>query len=77
MLRAENYVKIFKKFAISNPKPDLHNINVHIKFGENPLTFTLKLSNAKENTDKGMDSRMDGQTTNVIHKTLPLLCGGV
>ena len=25
---------------ISNPKPDLHNINAHTKIGENPLTFT-------------------------------------
>ena len=24
----------------SNPKPDLHSINVHIKLGENPLRFT-------------------------------------
>ena len=25
---------------MSNPKPDLHNDNAHIKFGENPLRFT-------------------------------------
>ena len=25
---------------ISNPKPDIHNINAHTKFGENPLMFT-------------------------------------
>ena len=25
---------------ICNPKPDLHNVNAHTKFGENPLTFT-------------------------------------
>ena len=25
---------------MSNPKPDLHNVNAHIKFGENPLRFT-------------------------------------
>ena len=29
-----------KNLPISNPKPDLHNINAHTKFGENPLTFT-------------------------------------
>ena len=27
------------KFSISNPKPDLCNINAHAKIGENPLTF--------------------------------------
>ena len=35
---------------ISYPKPDLHSINAHTKFGENPLTFT-QLSSRKENTD--------------------------
>ena len=25
---------------MSNPKADLHNINAHIQFGENPLRFT-------------------------------------
>ena len=25
---------------MSNSKPDLHNINTHTKFGENPLMFT-------------------------------------
>ena len=32
--------KITQNLPISNPKPDLHNINVHYKFGENLLTFT-------------------------------------
>ena len=40
--RAYNSVKIWRNLSISNPKPDLHNINVHVhtKFGENPLMFT-------------------------------------
>ena len=38
--RAGNSVKNWQNFPISNPKPDLHNINAHIKFGENPLIFT-------------------------------------
>ena len=41
--RAGNSVKIRRNSHISNPKPDLHNINAHTKFGENPLMF-IKLS---------------------------------
>ena len=33
-------VKIWHNLPISNLKPDLHNINAHTKFGENPLMFT-------------------------------------
>ena len=40
MSRADNSVKIRQNLHISNPKPDLHNINAHTKFGENPLMFT-------------------------------------
>ena len=29
-----------RNLPISNPKPDLENINAHTKFGENPLIFT-------------------------------------
>ena len=35
---------------ISNPKPDLHNINAHTKLGENPLAFTHNLE-TKVQTD--------------------------
>ena len=38
--RADISVKILRNLLISNPKPDLHNINAHTKFGENPLMFT-------------------------------------
>ena len=38
--RADNSVKNWRNLPISNPKPDLHNINAHTKFGENPLIFT-------------------------------------
>ena len=37
MLQADNSVK---NLPFSNPKPALHNINAHTKFGEIPLTFT-------------------------------------
>ena len=32
-------VKIWLNLPMSSPKADLHNINAHIKFGENPLRF--------------------------------------
>ena len=40
--RADNFVKnwLNLNLPISNPKPDLKNINAHTKFGENPLIFT-------------------------------------
>ena len=28
-----------QNLPISNPKPDLYNINAHTKFGENPFTL--------------------------------------
>ena len=40
MSRADNSIKLWRNLPISNPKPDLHNINAHTKFGENPLKFT-------------------------------------
>ena len=40
MSLADNSVKIWRYLPISNPKPDLNNINAHTKFGENPLKFT-------------------------------------
>ena len=36
---ADNSIKIWRKLPISNPKPDLRNINAHTKFDENPLMF--------------------------------------
>ena len=33
-------VKNGRNLSISNPKAEVHNINAHTKFGENPLTFT-------------------------------------
>ena len=34
---------------ISNPDPDLHNINAHIKFRENPLMFTQVIIRKQKN----------------------------
>ena len=57
---ADNSVKIWRNLPISNPKPDLHNINAHTKFGENPLMFT----HYHPGTEKWMDGRTydDGRT---------------
>ena len=38
--RADNFIKIWQNLPISNPKPDLLNVNAYSKFGENPLLFT-------------------------------------
>ena len=38
--RAENSVKIWRNLPISNPKPDLLNVNAYSKFAENPLLPT-------------------------------------
>ena len=40
MSRADNSVKIWQNLPISNPKPDLLNVNAYSKFDENPLLFT-------------------------------------
>ena len=38
--RADNSVKLWQNLPISNPKPDLLNVNAYSKFDENPLLFT-------------------------------------
>ena len=38
--RADNSIKIRLNLPISNPKPDLYNINAHTKYSENPFMFT-------------------------------------
>ena len=50
MSLADNSIKSRRNLPISNPKPDLHNINAHTKFGENPLMFTQVIIR-KRNTD--------------------------
>ena len=44
MSQAYNSVKNWWNLPVSNPNPDLHNINAHIKFGENPLDLLKLLS---------------------------------
>ena len=57
--RADNSVKKRQNLAISNPKPDLHNINAHTKFGENPLMFTQVIIRKRETDGQ---TEYDGQT---------------
>ena len=58
----------FKKFNdrsvcnISNPKPDLHNINARTKFGENPLMFTQVIIRKRNMNGRMYDRRTNGQT---------------
>ena len=62
MSQADNSVKNWRNLPISNPKPDLHNINAYTKFGENPLMFTRVIIR-KQKTDGRTDSQTtDGRT---------------
>ena len=38
--RADNSVNILRNLPISNPKPDLLNINAHSKIDENPIIYS-------------------------------------
>ena len=63
--RADNCQKV-TKFAINNPKPDLHIINAHTEFDENPLTFTQFIVRKRKygrTDDRRMDGRTHGQPT--------------
>ena len=60
--RAVNSVKIWQNLPISNPKPDLHNINAHTKFNENPLMFTQVIIQ-KRKMDRWTDGRTDDWQT--------------
>ena len=53
---------------ISNPKPDLHDISAHTKFGENPLTFT-QIIVRKWKYGRTYDRWADGQTDGRAHGT--------
>ena len=41
--RADNSVEVWWNLRISNPKPELYNINTHTNFCENPLMFTQEI----------------------------------
>ena len=63
--RAGNSIRIWQNLPISNPKPDLHNINAHTKFGENPLMFTQVIIQ-KRKTDGQTDRHTDDQHETII-----------
>ena len=68
--RADKSIKIWRNLPISNPKPDLHNINAHTKFGENPLMFTQviiwKWKMDGRTTDGWADERTNGRPSETI-----------
>ena len=70
--RADNSVKIWRNLPISNPKPDIHNINAHAKFTQVIIW--------KWKTDRRMyDWQTDGKThrrPTWDHNTPPLYSGG-
>ena len=55
--RADNAVKIWQNLPISNPKPDIYNINKHTKFGENPLKFTQVIIQKRKMDGRSVDTR--------------------
>ena len=57
--REDNCQKL-TKMHISNPKPDLHNINAHTKFGQNPLGVLQVIIRTDGRTAEGRtDRQMD------------------
>ena len=82
MSRAGNSVKNRRNSSISNPKPDLHNINALTKFGENSLTFTqviIRKQNCRRTDGQTYDRQTDGHTDDQreTKNTPPLSYGGV
>ena len=68
--RADNSVKIWRHLHISNPEPEIHNINAHTKLGENPLMFVIIW---KRKTDGWTDIQlMDGPTDKRMSNVKPL-----
>ena len=68
--QADNSFKIRRNLLISNPKPDLHHINAHTKFDENPLMFIQVIIRKRNRdgwmTDRGTDRRTDVQCETII-----------
>ena len=69
MSRADNFVKKLRNLTISDPKLDLHNINAHTKFGENPFIFTQDITrkrNYGRTVVRQTAGRTDGYTENQL-----------
>ena len=73
-----------QNLPISNPKPDLHNINTHTMFEQNTLMFTqVTIRKGKmegqtdrhtidRQTDRWMDRHMDIQCETIIPRHYPV-----
>ena len=68
--QADNSFKNWRNLPTNNPKPDLHNINAHTKFGENPLMFTQVIIQ-KRKTDRRTDGQTDGLTDDQRETIIP------
>ena len=73
--QADNSVKNWWNLPINNPKPDLHKINAHTKFGENPLIFThviiWKRNRDTRMYDRQMGWQREGHTDSQRDTTIP------
>ena len=63
-------IKIWRNLPINNPKPELHNINAHTKFGGNPLMFTQVIIR-KWKTDRRTDDWQTHGRSTWNHNTAP------
>ena len=64
--KIDEIVKNWRNLPISNPKPDLHNINAHNKFGENPLMFTQVITRKRKTDGRTYDGLPDDQRETII-----------
>ena len=69
--QADNFHKNWRNMPISNPKPDLYNINAHTKFGENPLMFTQVIIRKRKTDGRTTDARIDGLTDDQRETIIP------
>ena len=69
---ADNSVKIWRNLPISDSKPDLHNINAHTKFGENPLMFAQVIIQKQNMDGRTYDWQTDGWTDTRTSNVKPL-----
>ena len=60
--RADNSIKNWWNLPISNPKPDLHNINAHTKFGESPLMFIQVIIQKRKTDGRTVKGQTDRRT---------------
>ena len=74
--RADNSVKNWQNLPISNPKPDLHNVNAHTKFGENPLMF-IQVIIRKRKMDRQTDGLTDDKRETIIPHHYCVAAGAV